>query len=104
METMQKVSKPFRTHSARLTPLIVLQMNNPALATQIHSHTQSQHAPDPVEDTNPSDKPEDTKCCALQEALSFSNDILGLNNHAKAQLDEYSYAAVCMNFTDQEKM
>ena len=78
--------------------------NNPALATQIRSHSQSQHAPDPDEDRDPSDEPEETERCALQEALSFSSDILGLGSHEKAQLDEYSYAAACMNFADQEKM
>jgi hypothetical protein len=38
------------------------------------------------------------------DTLHSSNDISGLNNHAKARLDEYSYAAACLNFEDQEKM
>ena len=41
---------------------------------------------------------------ALQEALDFTKNISGLNSHAQSCLNEYSYAAACLNFSDQEKM
>jgi hypothetical protein len=74
--------------------------------TPNHSH---QAIPDPHEDADHSDEPEgvtspDFELCSLQEALQSNDDISGLNSHAKARLDEYSYAAACLNFEEQEKM
>jgi hypothetical protein len=72
-----------------------------------HRH---QTAPDPHEDTDHSDEPADVtspnfECSSLQEALHSGNDtISGMDSHAKSRLDEYSYAAACLNFQDQEKM
>ena len=40
----------------------------------------------------------------LQEALDSTKNISGLNDRAHTCLDEYSYAAACLNFADQEKM
>ena len=64
---------------------------------------------DTNEDTHCSDEPEDSLSPpadrrALQEALDSCNDFLELDGHAHARLDEYSYAAACLNFADQEKM
>lgn len=64
---------------------------------------------DTNEDAHCSDEPEDSLSPpadrrALQEALDSCNDFSELDGHARARLDEYSYAAACLNFADQEKM
>ena len=41
---------------------------------------------------------------ALQEALDSTKNISGLDDHAHTCLNEYSYAAACLNFVDQEKV
>jgi hypothetical protein len=72
------------------------------------SHAASGQSPD-SEDADHSDELEDAPSQvfdrgALQEALNSTKNISGLNSHAKTCLDEYSYAAACLNFGDQEKM
>jgi hypothetical protein len=69
----------------------------------------SQAVPNPKEDADHSDELEDTTSqsidhCALQEALDSTRKISGLDSHAHTRLNEYSYAAACLNFADQEKM
>jgi hypothetical protein len=82
-----------------------------ASSTPGPSHSHQANVPDPHDDTDGSDEPEDTtgtsrdfNHCSLQEALNTSNNISGLDSDVNARLDEYSYAAACLNFEDQEKM
>ena len=42
--------------------------------------------------------------CLLQEALDTSAQLSGLDGRTQACLDEYSFAAACMSFADQEMM
>jgi hypothetical protein len=77
--------------------------NNPTSSPSHHAD------PEPHEDADHSDEPEDVTSpeferCSLQEALHSSNAISELDSNSKARLDEYSYAAACLNFEDQEKM
>ena len=77
--------------------------------TSSHSYNPSHAVPGPNEDTGSLDELEDTtphafSRHALQEALDSSNNVSGLNSHAHTCLNEYSYAAACLNFADQEKM
>ncbi|KAH9163569.1 hypothetical protein EDB89DRAFT_2078646 [Lactarius sanguifluus] len=63
----------------------------------------------PDEDANDSEEPEytapqDPDRRTLHEALGASNRVSGLDHSAQAQLDEYSYAAACLSFEDQEKI
>ena len=71
--------------------------------------SQPEAVPGPNEDADGLDELEDTTPQvfgrhALQEALDTSNNVSGLNSHAHSCLNEYSYAAACLNFADQEKM
>ena len=72
------------------------------------SHSHQANVPDPHEDADSSDGPEDTtgpSQPSIPEALNAtSNNNCGLDSHVNARLDEYSYAAACLNFEDQEKM
>jgi hypothetical protein len=77
--------------------------NNP---TPSHGH---QAVPDAQDDAEPEDGPEDGTPQdfdrrSLQEALVSCDNISGLSSNAQARLNEYSYAAACLNFEDQEKM
>jgi hypothetical protein len=77
--------------------------NNPASSPSHHAD------PEPHEDADHSDEPEDLTSPeferrSLQEALHSSIAISELDSNSKARLDEYSYAAACLNFEDQEKM
>jgi len=40
----------------------------------------------------------------LRNALDSSRQVPGLDSHAKARLDECTYAAACLDITDQERM
>jgi hypothetical protein len=87
--------------------------------TSAHNSATQHHAQPPAgfdsepsnedHDADSSDEPEDTTSQAfdrraLQEALDSSNNVSGLDGQANTRLDEYSYAAACLNFEDQEKM
>ncbi|KAI9443778.1 hypothetical protein H4582DRAFT_2053569 [Lactarius indigo] len=65
--------------------------------------------PVPDEDGDSLDEPEDTPSQApdrraLQDALDSSNQLSGLDSQAQARLNEYTYAAACLNFADQERI
>ncbi|KAH9015478.1 hypothetical protein EDB84DRAFT_1679909 [Lactarius hengduanensis] len=67
------------------------------------------HISEPDEDADDSEEPEDTAPQdpdrrTLHDALGASNRVSGLDHSAQAQLDEYSYAAACLSFEDQEKI
>ena len=69
----------------------------------------NQAVSDPNEDADCSGELEDNTSQAvdrhaLQEALDSTKNISGLDDHAHACLNEYSYAAACLNFADQEKV
>ncbi|KAH8977094.1 hypothetical protein EDB92DRAFT_2002633 [Lactarius akahatsu] len=63
----------------------------------------------PDEDGDTLDEPEDAPSQApdrraLQDALDSSNQLSGLDSQAQARLNEYTYAAACLNFADQERI
>ena len=88
--------------------------NFPLIPTPSHGHQAAPDLPDPptYEDDKHLDEPEDgmpqdLDHCALQEAFISCNSNMsesGLDSKAQAHLNEYSYAAACLNFKDQEKM
>lgn len=84
--------------------------NSTPTPTPSHGHQAAPDLPDPHEDEEHADEPEDgmpqdLDRRSLQEALiSCNSNISGLDSDAQDRLNEYSYAAACLNFEDQEKM
>ena len=94
----------------KLWDLLGYYHHNGGKSSTMPSHAaDGQAVPDSCEDADDLDELEDSTSRdfdrrALQEALESMKHISGLDSRAQTCLDEYSYAAACLNFADQEKM